>query len=186
MPIQAQSVSVYRCVDGAGRVSLQDRPCPPGQQDRHHQVQLEADAATPATAAAPEPEVRSAAPGAAPSLPPPPLWDCVDYQGERRLSAHDDPRPRYVPSWVLAGSRIDLAGRRARIVPGASPAAAPRTLVLIEDQCRRLAADEACRSYREQRDVARRGEFNSQGEARRALAAEVQRLRAILARHCGG
>jgi hypothetical protein len=185
VPAQRPSLSVYRCVDGAGRVSLQDLPCPPGQQDRHQQVQLDSEAPPAAPVLAPGPAV--APPPRAPPRPePPPLWTCVDYQGERRLSSSDDPRPRYVPAWVLAGSSIALAGRRARIVPGAAPAGAPRTLVLIEDQCRRLSAQEACASYREQRDEARRGEHNNQGERRRALAAEVARLRAILGRYCGG
>ena len=121
--------------------------------------------------------------------PPPPLWVCVDYEGQRRFSPNNDPRPRYVPYWVVAGSGIDLAGRRGRFqtTPSATPGGdRSQLLVLVEDECSQLPPGAACRAYREQRDEARRREYNSIGDPQREAAAEMQRLDEILDRHCGG
>ncbi|MCK7592340.1 DUF4124 domain-containing protein [Pseudomarimonas salicorniae] len=199
----AETVTVYRCVDASGRVALQDQPCPPGQLDRRSEARLDpASPATPVQDPVPEPppaESASPPPEPPPIDPPPPLWRCVDFEGKSRLSPRDDPDPRYVPYWVVAGNEAGprgLAGRGGRPAPraGGEGPGAPRPeiagalppMVLVEDRCRQFSPGQACRAYRELRDEMRRREFNGIGDARREAAAEVERLRSILADHCGG
>lgn len=201
-----QAMSVYRCVDAAGRIALQDQPCPPGQLDQRREIRIEAAAPDrsddDATASSvpplpPDPQ----APSAPPSRdPPPPLWRCVDFEGKSRLSPRNDPNPRYVPYWVVAGNEAGprgLAGRAGSPPPraGGSGPGGPGTalpgqlppMVLVEDRCRLLAPGAACEAYRKQRDEARRSEFQSRSEAERTAHAEqAQASQAILDRHCGG
>ncbi len=201
---QAREVSVYRCVDATGRVALQDQPCPPGQLDSRRDLRIEPTAAATPEAgapAAPSPTASADTQPAPPSRdPPPPLWLCVDFEGKSRLSPRDDPNPRYVPYWVVAGNQAGprgLAGRAGSPPPragGAGPGAPQSALagqlppmVLVEDRCRQLPPGAACEAYREQRNDARRSEFQSRSEAERAEhAAIAQRSQRILEAHCGG
>jgi hypothetical protein len=59
-------------------------------------------------------------------------------------------------------------------------------MVLVEDDCRALSPGQSCRAYRELRDETQRREYNSIGDEKRTLGAEVDRLRDILVSHCGG
>ena len=61
VPASAQAVTIYRCIDAAGDLTVQNRPCPAGTTQREQQVQDVAgpaaaatgSTATPATAATP-------------------------------------------------------------------------------------------------------------------------------------
>lgn len=202
----AQQVSVYRCIDADGRIALQDRPCPPGQLDRQRTVHLDPPPSPPTAVAAADPpaeQAPAAASDPAPSQPPgepPPLWRCVDFEGNSRLSPRDDPRPRYVPYWVVAGNLAGprgLAGRAGAPPPQAGSAApdAPGSIltgqlppmVRVEDHCVQLSARAACTAFRAQRDASRQRRYNSVTRSdRESLDAEIARLQSILLAHCGG
>ena len=72
-PAPAQPVTIYRCTDSAGNLTVQNRPCPAGTTQREQQLQgiATAPAAASDSAAAPGPisaPARSEAPAPLPSL----------------------------------------------------------------------------------------------------------------------
>ena len=102
-PAAADEVTVYRCQDATGRISLQDEPCPAGQTGSTRTMVRPQD--PPPRPAAPPPETP---PEPAPEpraewspYPPPPLFQCTDYDGEVRYSEDYDPHTRCVPLSVL-------------------------------------------------------------------------------------
>lgn len=203
LPATAQQITVYRCVDADGRVSLQDQPCPPGREDARRSVAAEADSAPPVPAppAADEPPPAAAPPlpsAPSPRAPPPALWLCVDIEGKQRFTAQPEPNGRYVPLWVVQGNEFGprgLAGRAGRPAPragGSGPGGPGATtvpgalgpMVYVEDRCFRLPPDEACRRYRDQRDEIERKRPSRSGDERRQMEAESARLLGILREAC--
>ena len=57
VPASAQAVTIYRCIDAAGDLTVQNRPCPAGTTQREQQLQgiATAPAAASDSAAAPGP-----------------------------------------------------------------------------------------------------------------------------------
>lgn len=120
----------------------------------------------------------------------------MDYEGRTRLAPRDDPNPRFVPYWVVAGTSgggalvsrrnlgAGLAGRADPVAPPPGSTAWPTPMVRVEDRCQPLPPGEACRAYRHQRDEASRTAHSRMGAEREALLAEVERLRGVLTRHC--
>ncbi|MCW5579922.1 MAG: DUF4124 domain-containing protein [Luteimonas sp.] len=116
-------VTVYRCVDGKGHVTLGDAPCDEGSREEVRSMQRPKDApprAAPATPVAVTTE--------APAAPPPqvivvhapqPMYECITPDGERYTSATGDGNPRWVPLWTL-GYRAGWGGGR----PGANATSA--------------------------------------------------------------
>lgn len=200
LPATAQQITVYRCVDEAGRVALQDHPCPPGREAARRTVAAEADSAP---AAWPSPPADAPAVTAAPATPmeapirtpPPELWLCVDFEGKQRFTARPERNGRYVPLWVVGGSRggpRGLAGRAGQPLPGFADARAPvapsgdgSALVYVQDQCFLLPPEQACRRYRDQRAEIERKRSSRTGEERRQMEAESARLLDILRNACG-
>jgi hypothetical protein len=99
-------VTVYRCVDAKGKVSLQDAPCaknskqetremlrpkdaPPAKKKIAEKVSAPAALNTQTT----EPMIRF--------VPPPDLYQCTNYEGKTRDSEQYDPNPRCEPLWAL-------------------------------------------------------------------------------------
>lgn len=185
-----ERVEVFRCVDAKGRLALQDRPCPPGAEQARRSIAVppapvpEARDGAPKEAPAADAPVATVAEPQPPAIDPPPLWECVDHEGRRRYAAQDDPRPRYVPYWVVAGSDLGRFARGGRIVREAG--GDTRREVLIEDLCAPLPAPLACKAYRSQRNAARREAWNRIGDAQRRAEAEAERLGRLVQRHCGG
>ena len=98
-PPPADPVTVYRCVDARGQVTLGDVPCPEGSTGRTLEMQRPTDGAplnraTPKTPPPPEPQVVIA-------RAPPPVYECQTPDGERYTSDSDDGNPRWVPLWTL-------------------------------------------------------------------------------------
>ncbi|TDK27193.1 DUF4124 domain-containing protein [Luteimonas aestuarii] len=101
---QAGEVTVYRCVDGKGHVTLGDVPCPAGSSGEARTMQRPQDAPE-----RPRPVVQPAAsaapPAPAPQLvmlrPPQPMYECIAPDGSRYTSDTADGRPRWVPLWTL-------------------------------------------------------------------------------------
>lgn len=117
---ETDKVTVYRCVDAKGKVSLQDAPCAKSSKQETRVMQRPKDA-PPAAKKMPAnalPLAIQQAPLPAPiSLEPPPdLYRCTDYEGKTRDSENYDPNPRCEPLWALGYRQeylpIELRGNR--------------------------------------------------------------------------
>ena len=118
-PCAADEVTVYRCVDARGQVTLGDVPCSKGSQEQVRAMQRPKDGTPrPAAAAVPVAQAQAAPPQVVMVRAPQPMYECVTPDGERYTSETGDGNPRWVPLWTLGyRSRWGLGGR-----PGANTA----------------------------------------------------------------
>lgn len=99
----ADEVTVYRCTDVRGQVTLQDAPCTGGARQETRVMQRPQDPPPrPVRATAPQP----AAPPPAPAQvmvvrAPQPMYECITPDGERYVSDDGQGNPRFVPLWTL-------------------------------------------------------------------------------------
>ena len=130
--LPAQESIIYRCTDAKGQLTLQnDTPCPAGSRQEIRRIGAVPTAPAPVQEA-PRPAERRAPPtesnfvlvrgpvaaqGAPPDParvrnPPPPLWECRDWQGERYFSDVETPPKACVPLNVVGidGSQELAAG----------------------------------------------------------------------------
>lgn len=100
----AQTLTLYRCVDSHGVVSLQDAPCAAGQAQQVRSVTRPRDPPPRPAAATPPPPAATASASAPVQVvyrtPPRPLYECLTPDGERYLSDDDRGNPRWVPQWA--------------------------------------------------------------------------------------
>ena len=101
---RAGEITVYRCTDAAGRISLRDTPCPRGQQQSTREMVRPQD--PPPRASSPAPAAVAPPPAAPPPVvvmvrTPDPVYECVTPDGERYTSSNPDGNPRWVPLWTL-------------------------------------------------------------------------------------
>lgn len=100
----AADVTIYRCTDAQGRLTVRDTPCRPGERQQVREMLRPSDPAPrPAAKAAP---AAPPAPAAAPPRvivvhAPRPLYECVTHDGERYTSDIAEGNPRWVPLPVL-------------------------------------------------------------------------------------
>ncbi len=102
-PIDNNKVTVFRCVDSKGKVSLQDVPCVGASKQETLNMTRPKDA-LPANVEATKPLIITpAAPvqNTIQIIPPPKLYRCTDFDGKQRDAEYYDPKPRCVPLWVL-------------------------------------------------------------------------------------
>lgn len=130
-PVRGGEITVYRCTDAAGRVSLRDTPCPRGQHQSTREMVRPKDPAprpvSPVPAAVP-PSPPSPAPTVLVVRAPEPVYECVTPDGERYTASNPDGNPRWVPLWTLGypvyphvparpegvHGRVDLGGGHVR------------------------------------------------------------------------
>ncbi|MDR0184298.1 DUF4124 domain-containing protein [Lysobacter arvi] len=101
----AADITIYRCTDGEGRLTLRDTPCRKGETQQTMEMLRPKDAppAVRRAAAAPTPSAAPVAPTpryvvAAPARP---MYECVTPDGNRYLSDTSAGNPRWVPLWTL-------------------------------------------------------------------------------------
>jgi hypothetical protein len=100
------AVTVYRCVDAKGKISLQDVPCSNSNEQEVRKMARPKDAPPNKTSTnnmpLPAPQIAPSYPVQlnSPSRPAPDLYKCTDFDGKVRESETYDPRPRCVPLWV--------------------------------------------------------------------------------------
>lgn len=109
-----EPLTVYRCVDADGGVTIGDVPCAEGSDAQVRQMQRPQDG---------EPLARPEPVADTPPTPPAPqvviarapqhMYECVTPDGERYTSETGDGNPRWVPLWTL--------GYRDRRRPGPRP-----------------------------------------------------------------
>lgn len=102
--VQAAEVTIYRCTDAKGQLSLRDTPCRSGEKQESRSMVRPTDPplrAPPVPAPAPAVvHVREPAPRYVVVTPPRPLYECIAPDGERYTSDTTEGRPRWEPMWT--------------------------------------------------------------------------------------
>ena len=205
----AAEITIYRCTDGKGRLTLRDTPCKSGQTQQTLEMQRPVDpprrkvATSPAV---PEPQPSPAPAEAPPSYvvvtPPRPMYECVTYEGERYLSDTAEGNPRWVELWALgypvAVQRNPLGdnvgGPRPRPTEtGPGPPRLPVDVGLamtpgswIRDPCYELGPEQICEYLRDRHyDLGRQYNSALQGDRQR-IDNEQQLIAQRLDDECGG
>ena len=127
----AAEVTIYRCTDDRGRLTLRDSPCLKGERQEARTMLRPQD---PPARAVPAPKApASPAPAAAMTrivvvTAPRPLYECLTPDGASYLSDTDRGEPRWQPAWNY-GFRLHGPDRRRDHRRGGLPVVAPpRTL----------------------------------------------------------
>lgn len=194
------TVTVYRCTDAAGKVSLQDAPCAKGQGQQAREMLRPVDA--PPSSVPPPPPMPSSA-QAPPETrtvylaPPRPMYECVTPEGKRYTSDDGRGNPRWVPLWTLGYPAVrphsvlgDNIGQPDKVMhpprrdinwPVASGGGS-----WIRDDCVMLPPRETCARLRDRRSELRTRFFNAQEKERDALRNEERAINERLDNDCGG
>ena len=113
----AQDVTIYRCVDAKGHLTLRDTPCAKDQKQEARTMTRPQDA--PRKSTKPAPAADAAAREVADTqvasreiylAPPRPLYECVTPDGMVYTSDTSDGNPRWVPLWTLGYPSRGLIG----------------------------------------------------------------------------
>jgi hypothetical protein len=100
----ADEVTIYRCTDAAGRLTLRDTPCASNQKQQTRTMLRPRDETTPPVVLAPTRAVAAPAVDAPRLLvvrPPRPLYECIPPDGDPYTSDSPEGHPRWVPLWTL-------------------------------------------------------------------------------------
>lgn len=106
-------VTIYRCTDAQGQLTIGNTPCAQGQRQQTQSMLRPKDA--PPSTAAPDP-VETPQPVVAPRMvvttAPRPLYECVRPDGSVYESDSGDGDPRWVPLWTLGypGDAVGYGG----------------------------------------------------------------------------
>jgi Domain of unknown function (DUF4124) len=206
---RADDVTIYRCTDAKGKLTLRDTPCEKGQQEQVRSMIRPKDAP-------PRARAEAAPQAAAPAAPqrvlvrnaPRPLYECTRPDGSLYTSDTGDGAPRFVPLWTLdypvgprslaLGDRIGSPSPRPpRDRPG-PPRPRPPTYpgngygyiypaagTWVRDECHPLPQTEVCARLGDRRDEIRRRFFNAMPSERATLNTEERGINARLADDCG-
>lgn len=205
-PGAAEDLTVYRCTDGDGHVSLRDTPCPAGLREEAIDMQRPDDPH-------PTPAVIASEPRPTPSTPPVqtrvviveasrPLYQCTTPDGDRYTADNADGNPRWVPLWTLGypaiwprnplGDRVG-APRPEPPSDGPGPPELPPIVGIaytpgawVRDHCVRLPAADACEVLRAEQRALRKEWFNAMPSRRAEVTAEERALEQRVARTCAG
>lgn len=151
-PTTEATVTIFRCIDAKGRVSLQDDPCPKtSTQSERNMVRPQdppkASGTRPAPAPAPAPIVYPPSPPPEliydnPPMPPPPMYECTSYDGIVRESEVYDPNPRCEPLALYYPDPQYLTPEQANLCHW------------VRDSCVRLSNEETCARWKAKRKEA--------------------------------
>jgi hypothetical protein len=171
---QADTVTVHRCVDGKGRVTLQDEACPPGSKGSTRRMQRPVDAPPRPPSEdrprEPEPEPLDYLPDYD-RLPPPPMYRCTSYDGIVRHSESYDPNPRCEP--------LGLYAPPGRLTPELA-----RTCRWVEDSCLRLSDEQACAVWRKKQAEARSKALHAFSDTEAYWKSELERTSQVIRESC--
>ncbi|RDZ27512.1 DUF4124 domain-containing protein [Lysobacter silvisoli] len=203
---QAAEVTIYRCTDAQGRLSLRDTPCARGEQQQTRAMALPRDppprpasahdavaASKPSAAAAPPPRVVVI-------RPPRPMYECVTPDGERYTSETGEGNPRWVPLWTLmpvVPTRNPLGDRvgARRPPPAQFRPGPPRPLppdagfaypagTWVRDECHALPQSEVCARLSDRRYELDRRYYSALQSERASIQNEQRGIDARLADDC--
>ena len=209
--LAAQAVTIYRCTDAGGSLTVQNQPCPAGSQQREQTVPGVASTPGAATAAASTPPSPASAvptgPAQAPTGTPGPPPAQEEYRIlDSATLARDEPAAaeagpdRLPPPPLFRCSTYDgdsylaeeaeqpprCIGLRTVGLDGNPSMGAGQACEVVRDQCARVADGAACDAWsRYAREAESRWRFAhpDNGERRRG---EYVRLATIVRESCGG
>lgn len=171
----ATTVTVHRCVDARGHVSLQDDPCPAGSRDATIEMVRPLDP-LPATRPKPVPAVKLVelppAPPPRELIPPPPMYKCTTYDGNQRFSESYDPNPRCEPLVIYYPYPNNLTPAQAL------------SCRWVEDSCVRLSDDAACDRWQAMRKDAASALQRSFSDTSAYRKSELRRIGQIVDESC--
>jgi len=206
----AAEITIYRCTDGNGQLTLRNSPCKKGETQQTLEMQRPVDpprhkVATSPVEPEPEPEPMPA-PEASPNYvvvnQPRPMYECETYEGERYLSDTAEGNPRWVELWALgypvAVQRNpmgdNVGGPRPRPPEtGPGPPRLPVDVGLamtpgswIRDPCYELSPEQICEHLRDRHfELGRQYNSALQGDRQR-IDDEQQLIAQRLDDECGG
>ncbi len=204
----ADQVTIYRCTDAGGKLTLRDTPCAKGQKQQTRSMLRPKDA--PARPLRKPSIVRSHADPSTTRVvvinAPRPLYECVTPDGEHYTSDTADGSPRWVPLWTLGypvlveapvftpgggrvryrDGRVDAGFQTGGVRYGVVPtAAAYGAGTWVRDECYALPQAEVCDRLVDRRSELRRRFFNAMPSERDVLRVEERGLNARLDSDCG-
>ena len=195
-------VTIYRCTDAGGRVTLRDTPCHAGSEQEVRSMLRPKDAPASRAAPAPAPPSATTAATASPRVlvlrAPQPMYECTTPEGDRYTSDSPEGNPRWVPLWSLGlpvqAGRNDLAitGGDVRISDDGVSMRPPlpyapwpaNAVTRVRDACHALPQAEVCARLRDERREIDRRYFNAQPSERAVLRVERRGLQARLDADC--
>jgi hypothetical protein len=172
-------VTVHRCVDSKGRVTLQGDPCPAGTQDSTREMTRPKDPPPRATPLPMPPPPMLVQPQEEvvqrrEIIPPPPIYKCTNMSGEARFSEQYDPNPRCEPIvlyYPYAGVSTPVGAQAI-------------TCRWIEDSCVRLSDWQACERFRAMRKEAQSAILHAFSDTAAYRKSELDRLNQIVYENC--
>lgn len=201
-------VTIYRCTDARGRLTLQDAPCAKGSKQDARTMLRPKDAPRRVTVTP-----RRARPADARPVPqvvvvntPRPLYECTTPDGATYTSESPEGNPRFVPLWTLgypvvyegpvatpggASIRYSDGSVDARVDSGGVAYGRVPTLAgygagtWVRDACSALPQQEVCARLVDRRDEIRRRFFNAMPSERERLDREERGINARLGSDCG-
>ena len=199
-------VTVYRCTDAQGRLSLRDSPCLPGERQEVRSMLRPKDAPPRPVVAMPPARDDTRMPPPSPQVvflqPPRPLYECVTPDNTRYLSDSPEGNPRLVPMWVTDGPAIQAYREyqpgqlQVRVddgrVSGGYTSGGWRDRIVtgwaghhwIRDACHPLPQAEVCARLRDRRGEIGRRFSIAQPSERAELAREERSINARLSQDC--
>jgi hypothetical protein len=206
---RADDVTIYRCSDARGNVTLRDTPCDKGQQQETRSMVRPKDSPGRVTdmASNPLPQPTPTQTRTVVYAPPLPMYECRTPDGNRYTSDSPEGNPRWVPLWTLGypvlgdgyyrpGStrivrhgdgRVDVNVDGGGYVHGPVPTLAGYGAgTWVRDVCHMLPPSETCARLRDRRGEIRTRFFNAQPTERAQLDREERGINARLDNDCGG
>lgn len=213
LPIAGQAaqnnITVYRCVDAKGKLSLRDTPCPKGQTQQARILPKIANSPKPKAAPTIEPAAAAAPPPQViviNNTPPQPMYECITPDGQTYPSDSPEGNPRWAPLWTIgypvevertiitpggghlrySNGRIDGGWRTGDIHRVVEPTIAGYGAgTWVRDQCHALPQAEVCGRLMDRRDALRTRFFNAMPSERERITREERGINARLAADCG-
>lgn len=208
---QAAEVTIYRCTDAKGQLTLRDTPCRAGEKQEARTMVRPTDpppralpAAPSTTAVAP---TRSPAPRYIMVTPPQPLYECISPDGERYTSDTGEGRARWEPLWTFGYPAVPIrsgggvsgnigfrsGGVRGNVRIGDPHPHPPPVAIVpavpsgqwLRDECHRLPQAEVCDRLRDERFELNRRWNIAQPSERTQIDRQTRGIDARLANDCG-
>ena len=207
---RAAEVTIYRCSDAHGNVTLRDTPCAKGQQQETRNMVRPKDAPSRVADAVPDDSRPEPAPMPARAVmyaPPLPMYECRTPDGSTYTSDSPEGNPRWVPLWTLgypvvtdgyyrpgstrivrnSDGTVDVNVDGGGYVNGPVPTLAGYGAgTWVHDECHMLPPSETCARLEDRRDEIRTRFFNAQPTERAQLDREERGINARLDNDCGG
>lgn len=201
----ADPVTIYRCTDAKGRLTLRDSPCNKGERQEARSMLRPKDA--PLRPAPPAPAPVSVAVAPPPQIivinAPRPLYECIAPDNSRYLNDTPEGNARWVPLWpngyptpaqtIYEPGRLSVRVDNGRL-GGSYDSGGTRMLAptypdygggaWVRDPCHVLPQVDVCARLLDRRDALRRRYTIAQPSERAVLGQEERSINARLGQDC--